>query len=265
MSWQQFDHFSHLPLTQRVLFTGALCVLGLGYAFAMIHVFASHHNRDGEEMLTVDDIVIAYSGTNAGTQLEAALMGPMSNMLPPEENMKIIEWVRKGVSEETYHTEVKAIFDQRCIICHNQRNPHLPHLETYEGVSHTTESDHGFDIFTLVKVSHIHLFGLTFIFFIVGFIFSHAYLRQEWIKNTLIAIPFIAIILDIASWYITKIYNPFAWVVIISGAAMGTSFGLQFLISIYQMWFYTLPEDVEQQEPGNKTQTVDGERNLLSI
>jgi len=31
-----------------------------------------------------------------------------------------------------------------------------------------TEQDTGTDIFTLVRVSHIHLFGLTFIFYLVG-------------------------------------------------------------------------------------------------
>jgi hypothetical protein len=109
------------------------------------------------------------------------------------------------------------------------------------------EEDHGADIFTLVRVSHIHLFGLTFIFFIVSSVFVHAYLRHEWLKITIIAIPFISIALDIFSWYLTKVYQPFAWVVIGSGALMGMSFAIQVLTSLYQMWFYKLPDNVQQQ------------------
>jgi len=102
------------------------------------------------------------------------------------------------------------------------------------------------DIFTLVRVSHIHLFGITFIFYIVGSIFCHAYIKPVWLKCALIATPFLAIVLDIGSWYLTKVYPPFAWVVMVSGALMGVSFAVQWAISIYQMWFYTLPEDVQK-------------------
>ncbi len=248
MSWRFFVHFSHLPLVQKVLYSGALCVLGLGYSFAMIYVFASHHGRDGEPMLTVDDIVIAYSGTKTGTVLESSLRGPMSNMLPAAENIKISNWVRNGITEERYESEMKAIFDKRCITCHNKRNPHLPQLEDFEGIQNVAEEDHGADLYTLVRVSHIHLFGLTFIFFIVGSIFCHAYLKREWIKISLIVIPFISIFLDISAWYITKIYEPFAWVVLISGGAMGSCFAVMFFISMYQMWFYKLPSDAYQEE-----------------
>ena len=41
-------------------------------------------------------------------------------------------------------------------------------------------------------MSHIHLFGITFIFFIVGTIFSHAYVRPVWFKCTVMALPFVA-------------------------------------------------------------------------
>ena len=51
----------------------------------------------------------------------------------------------------------------------------------------------------------------------------------------------------IHSWYLTKIYQPFAWVVVGSGALMGMSFAAQVLISLYQMWLYKLPDEVQQQ------------------
>lgn len=240
-------HFSHLPLVQRVLFTGALCVLSVGYLFAMIYVFESHHNRDGKPGLSVQDIVIAYSGNKGGTQLEAALKGPMSGMLPAEENLKIITWLHEGAPQAHYDADLKRIFDGRCITCHNSRNPHLPSLESYAAVQKVAVIDSGVDLFTLVRVSHIHLFGLTFIFFMVSSIFVYAYVRKEWLKITLIAIPFVFIILDILSWYLTKLYQPFAWVVMGSGALMALSFGVQVVISLYQMWFYRLPDRVQQR------------------
>ncbi|NOZ55011.1 MAG: hypothetical protein GXP08_18045 [Gammaproteobacteria bacterium] len=243
--------FSHLPTVQKVIFTCALGVLGLGYGFASLYVFESHAGRDGKPMLTVQDLVIAYSGNKTGTVLESSLKGPMSNMLPATENLAIIDWVRRGADQQEYASKLAPIFEKRCVACHNNRNPHLPSLEDYEGVMHTAEQDTGMDTFTLVRVSHIHLFGLTFIFFIVSMIFSHAYMRREWLKIVIVIIPFVAIALDISSWFITKLYEPYAWMVIISGLFMGVSFALQALISLYQMWFYTLPDDVVTESVTN--------------
>ena len=75
-------HFSVLPPSMRIAYTLTLVVLGIGYAFAMIHIFASHAGRDGNPMLSVQDLVIAYSGSKADTRLEVAIKGPMAAMLP---------------------------------------------------------------------------------------------------------------------------------------------------------------------------------------
>ena len=247
MHKQHCVHFSMFPMGMRVLYTGTLLVLGVGYLFAMIHIFASHAGRDGNPSLSVDDLIIAYSGSKTDTKLESALNGPMANMLPTEERNEIIAWVRSGVSESEYTSKgIDEIIGKRCLTCHNGKNPHIPNLKGYENISHVTEADTGMDIFTLVRVSHIHLFGITFIFFIVGSIFCHAYIKPLWVKCIVIITPFIAIILDIGSWYLTKVYPPFAWMVMGSGALMGVAFAFQWIISIYQMWFYTLPKEIEE-------------------
>jgi hypothetical protein len=171
--------------------------------------------------------------------LEAALKGPMSKMLPPEEMHEVIAWVRRGADKKEFETQgIHNIIQKRCVTCHSGKNPHIPDFSSFAGVEHVVEKDTGMDIFTLVRVSHIHLFGLTFIFFIVSSIFCHSYVRPLWLKCVIIVVPFLAIICDIMSWYLTKIYTPFAWVVLLSGAFMGASFAVQLLTSLYQMWLY---------------------------
>jgi hypothetical protein len=93
-----------------------------------------------------------------------------------------------------------------------------------------------------VRVSHIHLFGLTFIFFVMGFIFSHAYLHPVWLKSVIILIPFLGVATDVLGWYVTKIFPPFAWIVLIAGFLNGLAFALMWIVSMYQMWLYKLPE-----------------------
>ena len=237
-------HFQYLPMGLRVLFTGTLIVLGTGYLFAMLYIFESHAGRDGDPMLSVRDLVIAYSGSKADTRLETALKGPMANMLPAGERNEIIAWVRNGAVEADYAGNIASIVEQRCASCHGGSNPHIPTLTSFAGINKMTEMDHGMDIFTLVRVSHIHLFGITFIFFLIGSIFCHSYIKPQWIKCVVLGVPFLAILADIFSWYLTKVYEPFAWVVMISGAFMGLAFAIQILVSLYQLWLYKIPQEL---------------------
>jgi len=241
-------HFQELPPSIRTLYTGTLLVLGCGYIFAMIYVFESHAGRDGNPSLSVQDLIIAYSGSKTDTKLEAALKGPMANMLPVTEANIISAWIHEGATKAGFENKVKAIIEQRCSACHDGNNPHIPNLSGYEHVIKTAQLDNGADIFTLVRVSHIHLFGMTFIFFLMSLIFSHAFLRPVWLKCLVVATPFVCIMLDVFSWYLTKIFEPFAWVVMISGGLMGASFAYMWIVSMYQLWLYKLPKEIADRQ-----------------
>jgi len=242
-----YRHFQELPISMRTLFTGALLVLGVGYIFAMLYIFAAHSGADGKPGLSVDDIKITYSGSKDVTPLEKALRGPMSGMLPQKDLATMLEWIRDGADKKTYTANIETIVSDNCLSCHDGSNPHLNNLDGYENIEAVVAQDTGQDLFTLVRVSHIHLFGLTFIFFIVGFIFSHAYLRPVWLKSLIIILPFLGVISDVLGWYVTKVFTPFAWVVMIAGAVNGMSFAVMWVTSMYQMWIYRVPEHVRDR------------------
>jgi hypothetical protein len=246
MSNRSFYHFSALPMSMRMVYTMTLLVLGTGYLFAMLQVFFTHAGLDGKPGLSAEDIRIAYHGSEHDTRLEKAIKGPMSEMLPAEDKQKVFAWIAAGATADGYEKDIKPIVESRCIACHNGSNPHQPRLDTYEEISKLVAKDSGATIPTLVRVSHIHLFGITFIFFIVSSIFAHAYMRPLWLKCVVIVLPFLTILTDIFSWYLTKWYPGFAWFIIASGALMGVSFAIQWVVSMYQMWFYTPPEDIQQ-------------------
>ncbi|MGB7540566.1 MAG: hypothetical protein WA373_13655 [Burkholderiales bacterium] len=245
-----YRHYSELPYSQRVLYTATLLVLGLGYLFALIYLYHTYAGRAGGNpmLLTYQDLVVAYSGSGKGSRLESALRGPMSNMLPPDEITTIVAWVQDGANRARYEKEIKPTLDKRCMSCHDGSNPHLPNLSGYDNLKKVTEQDTGADVFTLVRVSHIHLFGLTFIFFIIGLMYSHAYVRPVWFKCAVVAVPFVAVTVDVSSWYITKLYHPFAWVVMLAGGLMGLSFAFMWVTTMYQLWFSATPPQVIQRE-----------------
>jgi hypothetical protein len=240
-----YSHYSELPPSLRILYTAALCILGSGYLFALIYLFHSHSGRDGNPMtLSYEDVVIAYAGSGKGSKIEAALRGPMSTMLPQDEAGAIVKWAQQGADRATYDSFVKPTLDKRCMTCHDGSNPHLPNLSNYDAVKKVTEQDTGAEVFTLVRVSHIHLFGITFIFFLVGTIFSHAYLRPIWLKCVIMGMPFVCLFIDVISWYLVKLYHPFAIVTMGAGGLMGLCFALMWCISMYQMWISRTPDAV---------------------
>jgi len=248
-----FHHFSELPYSLRVLFTSVLLILGMGYMFALLNVYFTYAGRAGGNplMLSYEDIVVAYSGSGKGSVLESALSGPMSTMLPPDEKNVLMSWAREGAAATAYDGTIKPILDKRCMTCHNGSNPHLPNFSSLDSLKKVTALDTGTSIATLVRVSHIHLFGLPFIFFIMGFAFSHAYVRPVWFKSALIATPFAATALDVSSWYFIKLLHPFAWVEIGAGALMAACFAVMWLVTMYQMWFMKPPLAILQRMGGD--------------
>ncbi|OGS99068.1 MAG: hypothetical protein A3K04_02755 [Gallionellales bacterium RBG_16_56_9] len=246
---RHYLHYSELPYSQRVLYTATLFILGMAYLFAMLNVYFTYAGRAGGNpiMLSYEDIVVAYSGSGKGSRLESALRGPMSGMLPPDERNAMFAWAAEGGSRSVYDKTIAPLLEKRCLTCHDGGNPHLVNLNNFDNLKKTMEKDTGAKVATLVRVSHINLFGLTFIFFIMGLMFSHAYLRPVWLKCTVVALPFLAIVLDVSSWYFTKLYHPFAWVVIAAGGLMAMCFAFMWLVTMYQLWFSRPPSMVRER------------------
>ncbi|MDP1535726.1 MAG: hypothetical protein Q8L95_00905 [Burkholderiales bacterium] len=249
-----YTHYSELPMSLRILYTAALCILGMGYLFALIYLFHTYSGRDGNPMdLTYSDLVIAYTGSGKGSKLESSLRGPMSAMLPKDEAAALINWVQQGADRPTYDTFIAPTLEKRCISCHDGSNPHLVNLSGYDNIKKMSEQDTGTAIFTLVRVSHIHLFGITFIFFIAGIVFSHAYVRPLWLKYVVMGAPFVCLLVDVSSWYMVKIYHPFAWVTMTAGAMLGMCFAFMWVTSMYQMWIGRTPKAILERGGGDIT------------
>ncbi len=150
--YQFYLHYREMPASMHVIYTATLIMPGFGYIFAALYLFGSHAGRDGHSAtLSVDDIVIAYSGSTEGTELETALRGPMAAMLPANEIGQIFTWVQAGADKVGYEMEIRSILDKRCMACHDGSNPHLPNLEGYENLMDVVVMDTGTDLFTLVR------------------------------------------------------------------------------------------------------------------
>ncbi len=223
----------------KVLFTGYLIAVSIGYMFALIQILLTHGMADGKFGLSVDDIVYSYYGNRSGTVLEQKLEGSMKDKAEEQERFDIIQWVRDGADEDAYKDDgIEKIIQNRCVMCHNKEASGMPNFNDFDQLKKLTEQDQGSSIGTLTRGSHIHMFGISFIFMFVGIIFSFAETTNIKFKCIAVGMPYVFLVADILSWWLTKFYPMFAWLVILAGMGMGVSFAFMWVTSIMEMWLF---------------------------
>jgi hypothetical protein len=220
----------------KLLFTGYLTTVAAGYIMALIQILFTHGMADGKFGLSIDDIVYSYYGNRSGSLLESKLNGSMRANASDQDRFKLIQWARDGGDQAVYDKEVKQLVEKNCVICHNAGAGSLPDFSQYENLKKTTESNQGATFQSLTRVSHIHLFGISFIFMFVGIIFSFSTGVPGKYKYPAIIMPYLFLLIDIASWWLTKLNPNFALLVIIAGSGLGLSFAFMWLVCMYQMW-----------------------------
>ncbi len=234
----QADNLHRLPernLPTRLLYTGYLLVIGVGLLMAGAQILLTHGMADGKFGISLDDIVYSYYGNRSNSKLETKLNGSMQDKAPIEVRREIIRWAQLGASRVEWDDKIGAHFDQHCVSCHSVI-PALPSFATYEGVLPSAAVDTGTTIDALTRVSHIHLFGIAFIFFFVGYIFSQAVGFRPWIQGVLIITPFAFLLLDVLSWWLTKWYPGFAILTLIGGVGYSIASAVMMFTCLYQMW-----------------------------
>lgn len=225
-----------LPLTMRWLFSCFLVTIGLGYLMALVYLFLldlEPHRNMGLGL--VQSTIMKYYGNRGETRLEAALNGVMAEMIAPADKAEVIRWIRGGSTEAGYE-KVRPLIEENCVSCHSPDSGYsVPPLTRYEEVHKMAQVDLGESIRALSRVSHIHLFGMSFIFMFTGIIFAFSEI-PSYLRLGIIGLPFLAIWMDIGSWWFTKYRPIFAYTVIIGGALMGIALAAQILVPLWEMW-----------------------------
>lgn len=231
LSWLNLPN---LPLPLKALFVGYLLVVGVGLLMAGLQIMMTHGMADGKVGLSKNDIVYSYYGDRAHSKIESKLNGSMKANAPAEVRADIIKWVHKGAPRKDWDNHFKGVFEKHCVMCHGAL-PGIPNFKNFDEVQKVAATSDGATFQSLTRVSHIHLFGISFIFFFMGFIFSFAVKVPRTIKILVIAFPFGFLILDILSWWLTKLSPNFAWLTIIGGLGYSLAATYMWFTSMYQM------------------------------
>lgn len=229
-------------LSEKALYTGFLCIVARGYLMAMAYLYTSHQGHDRRPGLSIQDVADTYYGNRSGTRPEAAIRGPMAGYIQIDDRNEVVAWLKSGAGETTFDTTIAPILNRSCVACHSPASGlPIPDLSNYEGLREVAQVDMGESLHTLMKLSHIHLFGIG-VLLMVGLIFRLASMRR-WLKVALIVLPFAAMFADILAWFLTKWDPVYAYVMVVGGAVLGISLITQILVSLWQRWFLRPPPD----------------------
>lgn len=229
--------FYDCTLNEKLLYTSFILLAGLGYLMAISYLYSSYSGIDGKPGLSIEDVAENYYGNRSGTRLEAAIRGPMAGYISNDQRNEIVGWLKSGALEQGYNSIVKPILSESCVMCHTAGSGvGAPDFTSFAGIQKVAEVDTGVSLHSLMRVSHIHLFGIALVAFAIGLVFRFA-LLAPWFQYTLTLLPFVAIFIDIAAWFLTKWDPIYAYTVVTAGALLGLSWAFQILISLYQIWF----------------------------
>ena len=228
--------FDKLPVSFRLLFLVTVTCLSVGFVFNLTQIWESHSGEGGIFGLSAESIRMQYYGKRDSSILESKLKTTMGGFATDAEKETIIKWIRSGADEAKYNSEIKPITEKNCMVCHGQES--FRPLIGYKEIKEVTNINNGMGFKTLVRVSHIHFNGMTFLFFVSGLITCFARIgskKLKWVKWIVIIAPMIAMFCDIMSWNLAREYENGVYIVIVSGAVMTAAFFTQMSISAYQI------------------------------
>ncbi len=219
----------------KSLLSSYLVLIGLGALLASLQILMTHGMADGNFGLSIDDVVYSYHGNPAHSKIETKLNGSMKDKASAADRLEIIKWVRQGAHKDQWEGEIKEIFQKNCISCHSII-PGLPNFTRLEAVRKVSKPSSGASTTSLTRSSHIHIFAISFIFLFNGLIFSLAVGMRQWLKILIMCSPFLFLMIDVFSWWLTKVHPGFAWFTIISGVGYSLCSAITWFVCMYQMW-----------------------------
>jgi len=234
-----------LSLPARLLVTGFLLAMALGFVAAQVNLRLRQAGLDGEAGLSYDDVVFAFHGKPGSTLLTTKIDpgGSMHQYIPqPEDRETVHDWVGAGAPEHGFEP-VQGVMDRLCIRCHHPGGQ-MPQVAfatsraagaSYDRIEPLTLPDRGMSRVRLAQSSHAHLFGMGVLFALAGGVFLLTDAGGT-AKGLAVSLPFAALFLDVGCWWLTKADAVFAYGVIAGGVLLAVAFAVLILRPLWELW-----------------------------
>lgn len=233
-----------LAFPARLLLTLFLLGTAAGLAAGEGNVLASHAEADGRPGLSMEDLRRVYHGRPGWTLIASKVDGgSMEKNVPvPSERRAILDWARSGATREGFDG-ARKVLDLRCVKCHSPggEKGESPFAEAREAgarwdlVREYAKPDRGMTTAARATTTHAHLFSLSALLALLGFVFLLTNTRRA-VKAAVVALPFAGMFLDVGCWWLS-LWSPAAVAGIVAGGTMLAAGTLILVVRpLWEMW-----------------------------
>lgn len=260
------------PITEissawRVLLTTVVVFIACGYGAALLNIYAQNELIDGRPGLSVDDLILLYSGGEVRVEPGEAppsamlrmIQGSMRQYFSDDDHYELLlNWLQHGAAPESFSgdddltPETVLVLD--CMGCHASDSSHsisrtaafgpTMFAADYEQVARfTTRVEPGQATAyrpprgwrELAMSTHVHMLSVpVFVVLIAGLFLWATSESDGWIATQrawLGAAPLVLFLIDVACWWLARIPQV-GWLFALAIGASGALFGLTFLTQI---------------------------------
>ncbi|WP_432470969.1 hypothetical protein [Amphritea sp. HPY] len=211
-------------------------VLGALSAATLIGLLYSKHSS-GFNIPEMDKVQAHYGESI----LISAMKGSMYEYVAEDGDIDVLtQWIADGAKDdEFFANEVMYIIEEDCQNCHS-RNSQMSKAITsmpfssYEDIVQYTDA--GYSWTAMAKSAHIHLFGIAVFLIIVSLVMAFSS-YVTWVKTLLISAGWVALWMDIASWWLAKFFSGFAYVIAAAGSVEIGAVCAMSGLCLLDMWF----------------------------
>lgn len=238
------------PLPAKLFCTAVFVLLGVGVLVSECKVLLKYRDADGKPGFSVQDLILSFHGHPGAPLVEQKInLAPSADHKPFKGKVDyLIEWTKKGCSaKEEDFQQVVEIIENNCVNCHDRdaAAASSPFWEDrvvkHDLVAPVFSKKGAVSATRLMHLTHIHLLTNVMIFALTGAIVLFGRMGPK-LKSALVLLPFLAVALDIGSWWLTAfVWYGFAYTIMVGGTLMGVSFLLQFLFAMYGLWLQRSP------------------------
>jgi len=172
-------------------------------------------------------------------EIVSSMKTTMYQHVTEDESIVAVEqWIIEGSKKEDFKEKVLPIMKEDCTNCHSKKSTmsqamtSMP-LGKYKEVLPLTKA--GYSWKKMSKQAHIHLFGITVFLIILSLLMAYSSFLP-WIKYLFIIVSSLSLWIDIFSWWLTKFFVEFIYVIFLSGGLMSGSIIVMSVLVFLDLW-----------------------------
>lgn len=241
-----------LPWGVRLGLTGLLAAIVLGMVASAAHLYNHYRNRDESIAFTMDDVKAAYHGLDKPAPLRTALERGHPEGFAGKDGGEprdvLLAWLKSGRIAEDYENidlgiaSPREILETNCVSCHSSREAAgkgggivLDSLTAVRQQASSKTINRNPDRIIIMS-AHAHALSLgTLSLVLVAMLWLTRLPRG--VVSALAALNGLALVADIASWWLARDMEVFAYLIVGAGGVYNATTTLIAVVVAGAMWW----------------------------